>query len=107
VIELMWWHDGWSWWWPGMMVEMIVVWGLVVWGILALVRFLSAPERRGTAPGQRRTTAEDILAERFARGEIDGEEYMHRLTVLRSPVHRAQRRDDQVSAAREAEPAGA
>jgi putative membrane protein len=103
---VLWWHDGWSWWWPGMLIQMVVFYGLVVWGVLALVRFLSSPEKREAVPGQRRTTAEDILSERFARGEIDGDEYIRRLTVLRSPDHRAEHRDEQATATRDAEPAG-
>lgn len=35
-------------------------------------------------PGGGRVSAEDILAERFARGEIDEAEYQERLTTLRA-----------------------
>ncbi|MET8545520.1 SHOCT domain-containing protein [Kitasatospora sp. NPDC004799] len=46
------------------------------------------PQGRGPA-GQRgpegeRVSPEQLLAERFARGEIDAEEYRHRLETLRS-----------------------
>ena len=37
------------------------------------------PPRTPASPG----TPEQLLAERFARGEIDEEEYRHRLAVLR------------------------
>ncbi|MGV9268030.1 hypothetical protein ACWDRR_25590 [Kitasatospora sp. NPDC003701] len=39
----------------------------------------AGPPRRAVAP-----TAEHLLAERFARGEIDTDEYRRRLEVLRS-----------------------
>ena len=81
----MWWQDGWNWWWPGMIIEMIVFWGLVAWGLIALFRYLSNTSGRAW-PGlpERRSSAEDTLAERFARGEIDNDEYLNRLNVLRS-----------------------
>ena len=36
----------------------------------------------------RRPTAEDVLAERFARGEIDEQEYRSRISVLRGELQR-------------------
>ena len=66
-----------------MTVNMLLFWGLVIAGIVVLVRYLG---RSGlAAPGQagQRTRAEAILAERFAQGEIDEEEYRRRLNVLR------------------------
>ncbi|MFF1799308.1 hypothetical protein ACFVXQ_34735, partial [Kitasatospora sp. NPDC058263] len=41
-------------------------------------RAADGPPRRAVSP-----TADKLLAERFARGEIDTEEYRHRLDVLR------------------------
>ncbi len=74
-------HDGgWSWWAFGLMwVGMIVFWGLVIWGIAGLVR---GARRSDDAPAER------ILAERFARGEIDEEEYRRRLDVILTPPGR-------------------
>jgi putative membrane protein len=75
---MMYWNDGWGWGaWLMMTVGMIGFWGLVAWVIVTLARGTSAtraPER----------SAEDILAERFARGEIDEEEYTARLDALHS-----------------------
>jgi putative membrane protein len=52
--------------------------GLVVAGIVLLVRYLGrTPGRTLWTPNPRQ-----ILAERFARGEIDEEEYRRRLRVL-------------------------
>lgn len=76
----MWWFDngmhGWDAWWgyPLMTVSMVVFWGLVVFGAITLAR------RNRSAPA--RPDAEQVLAERFARGEIDEHEYHQRLDTL-------------------------
>jgi len=57
-----------------LVVGVIVVW-LVVRGLVALER----PHRDGA----RRPESEEILRERLARGEIDGDEYESRLALLR------------------------
>ena len=77
-----WGGDGMAWWgYLLMSVSMIVFWGLVIGGIIALVRYLGRPpEQSQTGPVQ--PTPEQILAERFARGELDEEEYRHRLDAL-------------------------
>ena len=65
---------GWGWgWWMGL--GMLVFWGFVAFVIWAIVRNPQAP--RGAKP-----PAEDILAERYARGEISAEEYSERKRVL-------------------------
>lgn len=66
------WNAGASWW---MTIAMVVFWGLVAWVVVTLAR------RPGSDGGSR--TAEDVLAERYARGEIDDEEYHRRLAALR------------------------
>lgn len=68
-----------------MTVTVILFWLLLIAAIVALLRSITRGQRfragRGsTGPG----TAEQVLAERFARGEIDEEEYRRRLDVLRS-----------------------
>jgi len=65
-----------------MTLSMLLFWGLVIGAIVALVRYFGA----GRADRPTPTTpngAEGILAERFARGEIDEEEYRHRVAVIR------------------------
>ena len=74
----MWWYEGGSGAWLAMTLSMVVFWGLVIWAILAVVR-TGADDRRS---GPR--TPEEILAQRFARGEIDENEYRHRVEVLRA-----------------------
>ena len=86
---MMWWwnggNGGWPWWgWLGI-VFMVVFWALVIWGAVMLGRALLRSER-WTAPS-RPPGAEEMLAERFARGEIDAEEYQRRLDVLRGRSH--------------------
>lgn len=57
---------------------MIAFWGLVVWSVVAVARGFSS-RRTGSDP-----SAEHILAERFARGEIDEAQYRRLLDALRS-----------------------
>ena len=60
-----------------MTVGNLLVWALIVVGVIALLRHLS----RGSAVP--RPTAEELLAERFARGDITEQEYRNRLDVHR------------------------
>lgn len=76
---MMWWNGNWSWAaWTAMTITMLGFWALVIWGVTALVRGTG-----GTANG-RAHDAEEILAERFARGEIDEDEFRERSELLRS-----------------------
>lgn len=64
-------------------VSFVLFWGAVITAIILAARAAGAGGRRyeGGAPGA--SIAENLLAERFARGEIDENEYTARLTVLR------------------------
>ena len=65
----------------------VLLWGSVV----AVVAMLTASARRERGRSGRDQRAEEILAERFARGEIDAEEFRARLDALanaRKPVSR-------------------
>jgi putative membrane protein len=65
--------DGTSWVWGiAMMVVMVGVVALVVWAIV----------RAGSGPREHRPDALEILEERFARAEIDQEEFERRRQVL-------------------------
>lgn len=55
------------------MVFMLLFWALVVLGIVALIRVLMAQSSSGR--GSRDKTPLEIVQERYARGEIDREEY--------------------------------
>lgn len=90
VIGMMWYDGGWGWsGWLFMTVIMVVLWSLLIVGTVAMARYLAGlhrdhrpgPSSGDPAWGSRR--AEDLLAERFARGEIDEDEYKRRLALLR------------------------
>jgi putative membrane protein len=70
-------HMGGGWWWV-----MGVGW-LVFLALVGLLAFVLVRHHTGGAKEQR-STAEDVLAERFARGEIDEDEYLRRRDALRS-----------------------
>ena len=79
---MMWWSDGLGWGgWIVMTLSMVAFWSLVVFGVIALFR--GSPEDRSVRPPRERD-AQQILDERFARGEIDRDEYEARLAALRA-----------------------
>jgi putative membrane protein len=63
-------------------VSSLVFWGAVIAGGVALFRYLNRTTAK-TASSEIRPTPEQLLAERFARGEIDEEEFQQRLDTLR------------------------
>ncbi|MBS3940456.1 MAG: SHOCT domain-containing protein [Actinobacteria bacterium] len=69
---MMWWGSGYGWIW--MLLSWAVIIGLVVW---AVNTFAGRDARDNGASSPRR-----ILDERFARGEIDEEEYRRRRDEL-------------------------
>ena len=60
---------GWGWFMP---IFMILFWGLVIWGVVALVRGLSG-SRNTDSP--KADSALEVLKRRYAGGEINKEEY--------------------------------
>lgn len=64
-------------WWILMMVLMVVFWGLVILGVVWLVRSLAT----GHHP-QRGSSAIEVLDSRLAHGEISPDEYRERRSVL-------------------------
>lgn len=77
---MMWWNDGVGWGgWIAMTLVMVTFWALVIYGIVIIFRTTD----RGTAdprtPGR---DPQEILNERFARGEIDADEYRARQETL-------------------------
>ena len=74
----MWWHGGWNGWaWVAMSLSMTLFWGVVVWGAVTLAR------RGALGATSRPSDPEQILRERFARGEIDEDEFERRRRFLR------------------------
>ncbi|MEO7350549.1 MAG: SHOCT domain-containing protein [Marmoricola sp.] len=86
------WYDhgsnsgGWIW----MMLIMVVFWGLVVVALIALFR---GTTRSGTTDGTavREQDPLELLDSRFARGEIDAEEYHTRREALHEARSRSAR----------------
>ncbi len=76
---MMWWHGDWNGWaWLAMSGSMVVFWGLVIWAVLRVVS-----TTRDNTPAQPGNDPERILRERFARGEIEAEEFEQRRELLR------------------------
>jgi putative membrane protein len=90
------------WYWGLSVLMTVIFWGLIIWAVVALFGW-ARRNRRGPAgrwhgawpwgggmgpwggPGPARDDdPEQILARRFAAGEIDEEEYRRRLEALRS-----------------------
>jgi putative membrane protein len=59
-------------------IGMLIFWALVIGAVIVLVRWLSAKSSATDVPGTRRESPLDILRERYARGEIDKEEFEQR-----------------------------
>ena len=81
-------HDGWT---TGGWVLMVLVLVLLL-ALIAAVVFLALRTGPRPGPGQDTTqrrrnpnlhTAEQLLAERYASGELDYDEYRHRLELVR------------------------
>ena len=85
---MMGWYSGWGWGgWLGMSLLMLAFWGLVAVGVVALVRTVRRDDQPRSAEQPMRVSApdahaRDILDERFARGEIDADEYTRRRDLL-------------------------
>lgn len=72
-------NDGWG---VAMMFGMLAVWIVIAIGVVWAVRSSRATDTAATNSIGPSGTAEQILAERFARGEIDQTEYESRLKTL-------------------------
>ncbi|QLY34652.1 SHOCT domain-containing protein [Nocardia huaxiensis] len=77
-------HDMNGWGYAGMGLGMLLFWGLLIAGLIVLIRFAVADRDR--TPRSEPPRAEDVLAQRFARGEIDAQEYADRLATLRTHI---------------------
>ena len=85
-----------GWGWTFMVLGTVLFWAIVIAGIVLLVR----RGRRGDSWGSNRPSPEELLAQRFARGEIDEAEFgngwrswpsvpRHRAAILRHRTTRA------------------
>jgi putative membrane protein len=100
VTVMMYWNHGHGmggWGWFAMSVGTLLFWAVLIVGVALVVRALTRTGERGRPPAEPRPSAgggsagpspEQVLAERFARGEIDEQEYRARLAVLRDAADR-------------------
>jgi putative membrane protein len=58
----------------------VAIWGLLVVGVVALLWYGTGSG--GSAQASPPASAQELLAQRYARGEIDEDEYTRRLRVL-------------------------
>ncbi|MER5647459.1 hypothetical protein [Streptosporangium sp. NPDC002524] len=83
-------------WGPGPWWPVFPAFWIVFWIVLGTLAFRARRNGRGpwgarraspaTPPPGPTVAAEQILAERYARGEMSGDEYFERMSVLRSGV---------------------
>ena len=85
------WNDGMgygNWWWIPMTLMMVAFWGGLIWLGVTLLKRSHTPQLHSPGAPQVATpppTAQEILAERLARGEIEPDDYRQRLAALRTP----------------------
>lgn len=74
----------WGAWGIGMMLFMLIFWGLIIAGAVALIRWLWGGSGGSVSASNSRSTAEDILKNRYAKGEIDKQEFESKLQDIRA-----------------------
>ena len=83
-MAMMFWYDhdvsGWGWF--AMSASMILFWALIITAAVLLFHTLNRQHEHTHTPAP--SAPEQVLGERFARGEIDEEEYRRRLDALHS-----------------------
>jgi putative membrane protein len=73
--------SGWGWF--AMTVGMVLFWGMLIAAAVFVYRALTrGGTRNDQYSGPSAASAEQILAERYARGDIDEDEYQRRLATL-------------------------
>ena len=73
---MMYWDSGWAWLWMTLM--MVIFCGALVVAVFAVFAIVRRPDR----DIERSSDARQILDGRFARGEIDADEYEQRRRIL-------------------------
>lgn len=74
------WDTGNHMWWIGVgVVHMLMFWVFIIMAVFVMMRWLSERSDRGADK-----TALDVLRERYARGEIDNEEFARKKRDLES-----------------------
>jgi putative membrane protein len=80
---MMWGYNGFGPGFGGFGIGMLLFWGLIIFAIVMLVRTFGGRFSHGSEPRLSHRTALDILAERYARGEIDKSEFEQKRSDLR------------------------
>lgn len=76
ISEMMWDGWGWGWGWAWMWAFWVFILALIIFAVWRMAA-------NGRHVGPHRDPAEEMLRMRYARGEIDAEEYERRLSDLR------------------------
>jgi len=61
----------------------IIFWIVVIIGVIYLIKWLSASSKQGGTETKKEDTALDILRERYAKGEINREEFEEKKKILK------------------------
>ncbi|MDP3957569.1 MAG: SHOCT domain-containing protein [bacterium] len=56
-------------------ITMILFWGLIIWAIIAGVRMMSGNQGHACCGGAKEDSAQKLLRERYAKGEITQEQF--------------------------------
>lgn len=78
------WGNGWGWVeWTLMAAVTVLFWGGLITAIVLAIRHLGGSSNVAAGrPSYRLSRPEGVLAERFAPGEIDDDQYRRRVTTL-------------------------
>lgn len=78
------WHGNFGWGgWAMMLITMAVFWAVIISIVVLVIRYLARDRKLPRQEGKTSRSAEELLAQRYARGELDDDEYRRRVTVLR------------------------
>ncbi len=80
-------------WWPFMLIPLLL-WGVFLSLLVWLAVRVFSKGRGAARPGATIDSAEEILRERFARGDISAEEYERALEILRGGTARRTHQED-------------
>jgi putative membrane protein len=79
---------GGGWFWPFHLIILLLFWALIIMAVVMLLRYAIGWGGHPMGPGmmghgmQQRSPALDILEERYARGEIDRDEFLEKKRVI-------------------------